>query len=55
MWQAATSLTNFQCPMLLPKQNNGYEYLVIGNVDSMQYMEQQLGFGDHEMMIELKR
>lgn len=32
------------------KQNNGYECLVIDNVDSMQYKEQQLGFGDHEMM-----
>jgi hypothetical protein len=36
------------------KQNDGYEYLVIGNVDPMQYKEEQLGFGDHEMMIELK-
>jgi hypothetical protein len=29
--------------------------LVIGNVESMRYMsEQELGFGDHEMMVELK-
>ena len=36
------------------KQNDGYEYLVIGNVDSMQYTEQVLGFGDHEKMGELE-
>jgi hypothetical protein len=40
------------------KGNNGYEYVVIGNLDSVpDYMggkEQELGFGDHEMMVELK-
>lgn len=37
------------------KQNDGYEYLVIGNTDPLQYKEQELGFGDREMMAELKR
>jgi hypothetical protein len=32
------------------KQNDGYEYLVIGNVE----LQQELGFGGHEMMGELE-
>jgi hypothetical protein len=40
------------------KENNGYEYLVIDNLESLpHYMggkEQELGFGDHEMMVKLK-
>jgi hypothetical protein len=40
------------------KGNNGYEYVVIGNLDSVSHYvggkEQELGFGDHEIMVELK-
>jgi hypothetical protein len=39
------------------KHNSGYEYLVIGNSESMRQYKAEgepLGFGDHEMMVEFK-